>query len=81
MEINVKDPKTGALLQLNAKPEQVHGVHGFRIRHPNHSGFFIANRGGVWRVMDDHHIEPEMLANIGLALEGYSIRAQTGPRG
>lgn len=76
MEINVKDPETGVLLLLDARPEQRHGVHGFRIRHPNHSGFFIANRGGAWRVMDDHRVEPELLANIGLALEGHSVREQ-----
>jgi len=78
MEIKVKDPETGALQLLQAKPEQRHGVHGFRVRYPNHSGFFIGNRGGAWRVMDDHHVEPELLVNIGLALEGYSIREQTG---
>ena len=71
MEIEVKDPSTGALLHLHAKPEHFEGMHGFRISHPNGSGFFIANKGGVWRSADDHHVDNDFLANIGLALEGY----------
>lgn len=78
MEIEVKDPNTGALLQLEAKPAQLKGIHGFQIRHPNGSGFFIANRSGTWRAADDHHIDADFLINIGLALEGHSVREQTG---
>jgi hypothetical protein len=70
MKLNVKDPATGAGLLLHAKPMQVHNVHGFYLKHPNGSGFFVANQGGAWRVMDDHHVEPRLLINIGLALEG-----------
>jgi hypothetical protein len=76
MEIEVKDPATGALLQLEAKPEQHKGEHGYRIRHPNGSGFLIINRGGAWRSADDHHVEPELLANIGLALEKHNLKEQ-----
>jgi hypothetical protein len=79
MNIQVKDPSTGALLLLEAKPEQHRGEHGFRIRHPNGSGFLVVNRSGSWRVADDHHIEADFLVNIGLALEGHSVREQTGP--
>jgi len=76
MDIEVKDPDTGALLQLDAKPEQLEGIHGFRIRHPNGSGFFIANRSGTWRAADDHHINAHFLTNIGLALEGHKLHEQ-----
>ena len=79
MQIEVKDPQTGALLQLEAKPEQVKGEHGYRIRHPNGSGFFIANRAGTWRSADDHFVDPEFLVNIGLALEGYDLGDQISP--
>ncbi|MDB4924441.1 hypothetical protein [Mucilaginibacter sp.] len=78
MDIQVKDPSTGALLMLDARPEQHRGEHGFRIRHPNGSGFLIVNRSGTWRVADDHHIDAGFLINIGLALEGHSVREQTG---
>lgn len=76
MQLEVKDPQTGALLQLKAKPEQLKGEHGYRIRHPNGSGFFIANRAGTWRSADDHLVDPEFLVNIGLALEGYDLDEQ-----
>ncbi|MDR6941071.1 hypothetical protein [Mucilaginibacter pocheonensis] len=76
MQIEVKDPATGALFSFEAKPEQLKGEHGFRIRHMNGSGFFIAHRSGTWRSADDHHVDPDLLANIGLALEGASLSEQ-----
>jgi hypothetical protein len=76
MELEVKDPITGALLRLNAKPENFEGQHGYRIMHPNGSGFFIVNRSGAWRSGDDHHVEPDLLINIGLALEGGKLSDQ-----
>jgi hypothetical protein len=76
MDIQVKDPDTGALLALNAKPEQYQGIHGFRITRPNGSGFFITSRSGAWRSVDDHHIDAGLLINIGLALEGYPLKEQ-----
>jgi hypothetical protein len=65
MDIQVKDPSTGALLLLEARPERYRGEHGFRIRHPNGSGFLVVNRSGSWRVADDHHIEADFLVNTG----------------
>jgi len=76
MEITVKDPVSGADKRYNAKPMQLHGLHGFYLTHPNGSGFFVANRGGTWRIMDDHHVDPDELINIGLALEGRDQREQ-----
>ena len=76
MQIEVKDPATGALLLLEAKPERYLGKQGYRIRHPNGSGFLIINRLGAWRSADDHRVEPELLANIGLALEGHQLKEQ-----
>jgi hypothetical protein len=76
MELNVKDPVTYAGLLFDAKPMHLHGIHGFYLRHPNGSGFYVANRGGAWRIMDDHHVEPQLLVNIGLALEGYDWSEQ-----
>jgi hypothetical protein len=73
MNIEVKDPTTGVLMQLTAKPEHFNGMHGFRILHPNGSSFFIVNKAGAWRSADDHHIDSELLINIGLALEGYDL--------
>jgi hypothetical protein len=78
MKIAVKDPTTGALHQLEAKPESYLGSHGFRIFRENGSSFFIANRAGTWRVGDDHHVDPDFLINIGLALEGEKLREQKG---
>lgn len=76
MQLEVKDPATGALLQLDAKPEQHKGEHGYRIRRPNSSGFLIVNRAGTWRSADDHHVDAGLLTNIGLALEGYDLKEQ-----
>lgn len=76
MQIEVKDPITGALLILDAKPAQLNNQHGFRISHPNGSGFFIMHRAGVWRSGDDHHVDTDLLINIGLALEGAKITEQ-----
>jgi hypothetical protein len=78
MELQVKDPVTGVLLPYTAKPERLHELHGFRIIPPNGSSFFIASRGGAWRVMDGHVIAPELLVNIGLALEHQPLREQVG---
>ncbi|MDO3627630.1 hypothetical protein [Mucilaginibacter sp. BT774] len=72
----MKDPETSVLLPLQAKPEQRHGVHAFGIRQPNHPGFFIANRSDAWGVMDNRHVEPELLVNIGLALEEHFVKEQ-----
>jgi hypothetical protein len=76
MQIEVKDPATGAILQLDAKPEQHLGEHGYRIRHPNGSGFLVVNRSGAWRSADDHHVDTALLTNIGLALEGHELKEQ-----
>ena len=76
MELFVKDPSTGALLRFEARPERLGNDHGFHIINQVGSGFFIANRSGTWRVMDGHHVEPELLTNIGLALEGRPLKEQ-----
>ena len=78
MQIEVKEPATGALLRLDAKTENYKGVHGMRIRHPNGSSFFIVSKSGAWRSADDHHIDPDFLINIGLALEGRKLSEQMG---
>jgi hypothetical protein len=80
MELQVKDPGTGVLLPYTANPERLHELHGFRILPPNGAGFFIASRGGAWRVMDGHVIAPEFLANIGLALERHPLWEQLTER-
>jgi len=76
MELFVKDPSTGALWRFEARPERLGGDHGFHIINAMGNRFFIANRSGVWRVVDGHHVEPELLTNIGLALEGRPLKEQ-----
>ncbi|MBE9584774.1 hypothetical protein IM792_09980 [Mucilaginibacter sp. JRF] len=76
MKITVKEPSTGALLNLDAKPEKLNGAQGYRIQHENGSSFFISHSAGTWRSGDSHHIEPEFLVNIGLALEGNELSEQ-----
>src|SRR5258708_850185 len=78
MELQVKDPGTGVLLSYTARPERLHELHGYRILSSNGAGFFIASRGGTWRVLDGHPVAAELLANIGLALEHHPLREQTG---
>jgi hypothetical protein len=76
MKLEVNDPSTGELMNLDAKPEKYHGLHGFRIRHENGSHFFISNRSGTWQAADGHHLDADLLINIGLALEHYDITEQ-----
>lgn len=76
MKITVKDPATGALWNMEAKSENYNGVRGYRILHDNDSGFFITNKSGTWQSGDDHHVEPDLLINIGLALEGHELGEQ-----
>jgi ribosomal protein S12 methylthiotransferase accessory factor YcaO len=76
MQIEVKEPGTGALLRLDAKTENYKGLHGMRIRYPNGASFFIVAKSGAWRSADDHHVAPGFLANIGLALEGRKLSEQ-----
>jgi len=78
MKLEVKEPSTGALLHLEAKPERHYGLRGFRIVHPNGSSFFISNKSGTWEPADSHHIDPVFLINIGLALEHYDLKEQVG---
>ena len=76
MKIAVKDPSTGALLNAEARPEKYNGIQGYRILHQNGSNFFIFNRSGAWRQGDSHHLEPALLANIGMAIEGNKLSEQ-----
>lgn len=76
MQLKVKDPGTGALLLLDAKPERWHGVHGFRIRHPNGSGFWISGGSGAWQAEDGHPVDRDLMVNIGLALEQHPLKEQ-----
>lgn len=78
MELQVKDPDTGALCSYTAKSDQWHGQHGFRISPPYGAGFFIAHRGGTWRVMGRSLVGLELLTNIGLALEHHPLQEQAG---
>jgi len=76
MNIKVKDPSTGALLNLDAKQEKYHDPHGVRINHPNGSSFFISNKSGTWEPADNHTIDPIFLINIGLVLEHHDLEEQ-----
>lgn len=76
MQIEVREPGTGALLRLDAKAENYKGVHGMRIRYPNGASFFVVAKSGIWLSGDDHHVAPGFLANIGLALEGRKLSEQ-----
>jgi len=76
MQIQVKDPATGALLLLDAKPEKWHGEHGFRIRHANGSGFWMTSRSGTWQTEHGYQVNSGLLVNIGLALEQYPLKEQ-----
>jgi hypothetical protein len=76
MNIKVKDPSTGVLLNLDAKPEKYHDPHGICISHPNGSTFSISNKSGTWEPADNHAIDPILLINIGLVLELYDLEEQ-----
>jgi hypothetical protein len=70
MRFTVKDPLSGAPILLKARVEQNHHELGYRITYPDGSSFFISNRLGTWKSADDHPIDPELLEQIGLAIEG-----------
>ena len=76
MELFVKDPSTGALLRFEARPERLGSDHGFHIINAMGTSFFIASQSGTWRAIVWHHVEPELLTNIGLALEGRPLKEQ-----
>jgi len=76
MQINVKDPQSGVLLTLEAKPERWHNVQGFRIIHPDGSNFWISSHSGAWQAEDGRHIDSQLLINIGLALEHHPYSEQ-----
>lgn len=71
MKLSVTDPSTGLLHLLEAKPEKYNGEQGYRMFYENGSNFFIANKYGCWRVMDDHLVDASFLENIGLAIEHW----------
>ena len=70
MKLTVTDPSTGIPLQLDVKPDRLEAEAGYRITYMNGSSFFISNKLGTWRVADDHHVDPDLLVEIGLAIEG-----------
>ncbi len=70
MKIIVTDPATNEQLELEARPEQMHHEFGYRIIYPNGSNFFISNRLGTWNPADDHHVDTDLLVQIGMAIEG-----------
>ena len=73
MKLTVTEPSTGMPMQLDAKPDRYETEPGYRISCANGSTFFISNKLGAWRVLDDHHVEPELLVQIGLAIEGQPV--------
>jgi len=76
MQLPVKDPATGAQLLLEAKPEKWHGEQGFRIRHPNGSGFWISARSGAWQAEDGQPVDRDLLINIEIALAHHPFKEQ-----
>lgn len=78
MKFTVTEPETGIPLEMEAKPERLIGEQGYRITCANGSSFFICSKLGTWRVLDNHHIDPELLEEIGLALEEYPHHEDTG---
>lgn len=73
MKLTVTEPSTGMPLQLEAKPDRYKTEPGYRITYANGTSFFISNKFGTWRLLDDHHVEPELLVQIGLAIEGQHV--------
>lgn len=73
MKFTIKDPSNGMLLLLEARPEQYHHELGYRIIYPNGSSFFIVSKFGTWRPADDHPVAPELLVQVGLAIEGQQV--------
>ncbi|WP_423146188.1 hypothetical protein [Rubrolithibacter danxiaensis] len=69
MEHTITEPATGMPFQFEAKPEKFNGEQGYRIICNNGSNFFISNKYGAWRSMDNHHVDAELLIRIGLAIE------------
>jgi hypothetical protein len=73
MKITVKDPSTGVVLPLEARPESYHHEQGYRIFYPGGSSFLISCKLGAWRALDDHHVDADLLVQIGLAIEGQQV--------
>lgn len=73
MLINVTDPYSHELIQLNARPELLGGEQGWRIRFPYKFGFFVFQQNGRWRVMDDINIHPDLLDAIGTVLHPLAL--------
>jgi len=70
MEYSITDPSTAMPFKFQVKPENFNGEPGYRIISSVGSSFFIANKYGVWRSLDDHKVDSELLEKIGLAIEG-----------
>jgi hypothetical protein len=77
MEYIVKEPSTGIPYRFDAKPERYNGEQGYRIICSQGSNFFISNKYGSWRLMDDHHVDSLLLERIGLAIEEHVERSNT----
>lgn len=73
MQIQVTEPYCHQLIELNAMPGMMNGLNGWRICFPHKFAFFITQRNGQWRVMDDLNIHPELLDEIGKALHPLAL--------
>ncbi|MGV3508882.1 MAG: hypothetical protein ACO1N7_06280 [Sphingobacteriaceae bacterium] len=69
MKLTITDSSTQAPILLEVKPESHLNEVGYRVIYPNGTNFFISNKLGTWRVADDHHVDPDLLIQIGLAIE------------
>jgi len=69
MEYVVTDPATKLPVKFRAKPEQLYGEQGYRIICENGPSFFISNKYGGWRLVDNCHVDSELLERIGQAIE------------
>jgi hypothetical protein len=68
MEIVIKDPTHETELRLTVEPEDYNGEQGVRVVYPSKDSFVMVYRGESWEVVDEDHINPELIEVIGKAL-------------
>lgn len=77
MQINIKEPATGEEIRVDAQPEDYKGAQGWRIIYPQKDSFLIARENGMWMVIDEEDINPELIEAIMVAIHGQENEEYT----
>jgi hypothetical protein len=73
MQLTIENPVDGTTLELTLVPEDYNGEQGLRVIFPEKDSFVMIEKQGRWEVVDETHINPNLINAIA---EGLKQRAR-----